>query len=100
MLLSDEEHFVIVLSAIRDYEVGTNDIGILIVEKVINQIINTVTVDFDTQQVFDEIVEVFDYYNDFIKEKNIDMKIIPDEMIDLLEFYINEVVENVGKIKE
>lgn len=95
MLLTDEEHFVIILSAIRDYESGVNDIGILIVEKVINQIMNCVDVQFDTQQLFDEIVVVFDYYNDFIQEKKIDMKKIPDEMIDLVEFYVNEVVKDV-----
>lgn len=95
MLLTDEEHFVIILSAIRDYESGVNDIGILIVEKVISQIINCVDTQFDTQQLFDEIVVVFDYYNDFIQEKKIDMKKIPDEMIDLVEHYVNEVVKDV-----
>lgn len=95
MLLTDEEHFVIILSAIRDYESGVNDIGILIVEKVISQIMNRVDTQFDTQQLFDEIVVVFDYYNDFIQEKKIDMKKIPDEMIDLVEYYVNEVVKDV-----
>lgn len=97
MLLDDEKHFIIVLSAIRDYESGTNDIGILIVEKVINEIINCVDIQFDTQDVFDEIVEVFNYYNDFVEEKGIDMRKIPDGMIDLLEHYVNEVVKDVGK---
>ena len=95
MLLTDEEHFVIILSAIRDYESGVNDIGILIVEKVISQIMNRVDTQFDTQQLFDEIVVVFDYYNDFIQEKKIDMKKIPDEMIDLVEYYVNEEVKDV-----
>ena len=97
MLLSDEEHFVIVLSAIRDYEQGTNDIGILIVEKVVAQIIDCVDKQFTTQDVFDEIIEVFNYYNDFVKEKQIDLKIIPDEMNDLVELYMNEVVRDVQK---
>jgi hypothetical protein len=95
MLLSDEEHFTIVLSAIRDYESGVNDIGILIVEKVTTQIKNCVDVSFTTQDIFDEIIEVFSYYNDFITEKGLDMKLIPDEMVDLVEFYINEVVDDV-----
>lgn len=99
VLLSDEEHFTIILSAIRDYDSGT-DIGILIVEKVIAQIIDCVTIEFSTQDVLDEIIEVFDFYNDFIKEKKIDMKLIPDEMKDLVEVYINEVINDVGKIKK
>lgn len=99
MLLSDEEHFTIILSAIRDYEKGKTDVAILIVEKVTNQIISCVKDNFTTQDVFDEIVEVFNFYNDFINEKNIDMKSIPSEMIDLVEVYINEVINDVGEIK-
>lgn len=95
MLLSDEEHFTIILSAIRDYESGVNDIGILIVEKVVAQIIACVNTQFTTQDILDEIIEIFDFYNDFITEKKIDMKTIPDEMKDLVEVYINEVIKNV-----
>ena len=39
-LLSDEEEFTIILSSIRDYKKGENDIAILIVEKVSKQLIN------------------------------------------------------------
>ena len=100
MLLSDEEHFTIVLSAIRDYEKGVTDISILIVEKVTNQIIKYVKDNFTTQDVFDEIIEVFNFYNDFVTEKKIDMKLIPDAMKDLVEIYINEVIDDVEKTKD
>ena len=99
MLLSDEEHFTIILSAIRDYESGVTDIGILIVEKVIAQIIACVDTQFTTQDVFDEIIEVFDFYNEFITTKKIDMKLIPEAMKDLVEIYMNEVINNVGEIQ-
>lgn len=97
MLLTDEERFVIILSAIRDYEKGTNDIGIIIVEKVANQIMNSIDTNFNTQQILDEIIETFNYYNDFVTEKNIDMQKISDGMIDLVEHYINEIVTNIDK---
>ena len=96
MLLSDEEHFNIILSCIRDYSNDT-DMAILIVEKLVSEIINSVDVNFTTQDVFDEIIEVFDFYNDFISTKKIDIKPIPDGMKDLVEVYINEVVNNVSK---
>ncbi len=99
MLLSDEEHFTIILSAIRDYESGVTDIGILIVEKVIAQIIACVDTQFTTQDVFDEIIEVFDFYNEFITTKKIDMKLIPEAMKDLVEVYMNEAINNVGEIQ-
>lgn len=93
MLLSDEEHFAIILSAIRDYKTGENDISILIVEKVVAQIIDCVNSQFTTQDILDEIIEVFNFYNDFITQKKIKMKLIPDEMGKLVEVYINEVIK-------
>ena len=80
MLLSDEEHFTIILSAIRDYTPGETDIAILIVEKVSNQLSGLVHQQFSTQDIYDEVVECFDFYNDFIKEKKIDLKLIDDDI--------------------
>lgn len=97
MLLSDEEHFTIILSAIRDYEEGVTDIGILLVEKIVAQIIACVDTQFTTQDILDEVEEVFNFYNDFITEKKIQMKTIPSEMVDLVEVYINEVVKECWK---
>lgn len=93
MLLSDEQRFLIVLSAIRDYKAGENDISILIVEKVTSEISSSVDKQITTQNIFDDIVETFSYYNDFIKEKDVDLKSIPDEMTELVEYYMNEVIE-------
>lgn len=96
MLLSDEEHFTIVLSAIRDCDSDT-DVSVLIVEKVVAQIINCVNTQFTAQDILDEIVEIFDFYNTFIKAKKIDIKPIPDDMKDLIEKCINEVIDDVTK---
>ena len=102
MLLSDEEHFTIILSAIRDYIPGENDIAILIVEKVSNQIITSVDKQFSTQDIYDEVVECFDTYNDFVKEKNVDLKLIEDGFYELVLQYLNIIVEeyNEKDIKE
>ena len=59
MLLSDNEHLTIILSAIRDYHPGENDIAILIVEKVSQQIIDLVDESFDTQDIYNEVEECF-----------------------------------------
>ena len=93
MWFSHVEHFAIILSAIRDYKTGENDISILIVEKVVAQIIDCVNSQFTTQDIFDEIIEVFNFYNDFITQKKIKMQLIPDEMGELVEVYINEVIK-------
>lgn len=96
MILSDEEHFTIVLSAVRDYQEGKNDIPILIVEKVTNQIKESLNKQIDTQDIYDEIVEVFDYYNDFIDKKGVDLKKIQDDFYEVTKEYLNQIVEEIG----
>ena len=98
MLLSDEEHFAIILSAIRDYTPGENDIAILIVEKVSSQLSNLVNEQFSTQDIYDEVVECFDFYNDFIKEKQIELKTINEELYELVLTYLNMVVEEYDEM--
>ena len=98
MLLTDDEHLVIILSAIRDYIPGKNDIAILIVEKVCKQIINSVTDSFTTQDIYDEVIECFTYYNDFIQEKKIDLKFIDESLYELVRIYLNSIVEEVGNV--
>ena len=93
MLLTDEEHFTIILSAIRDYQPGENDIPILIVEKVSKQIINSVDKEFSTQDIYDEVEECFNFYNEFVKEKKIDLKTIDDGFFELVKEYLNIIVK-------
>ena len=98
MSLSDEEHFTIILSAIRDYIPGETDIAILIVEKVSNQLSGLVNQQFSTQDIYDEVVECFDFYNDFIKEKKIDLKLIDDDIYELVLVYLNMIVEEYDEM--
>lgn len=97
MILTDEEEFAIILASIRDYRQGENDIAILIVEKVCTQIFHSVDEQISTQDVYDEILECFEYYNTFVKEKNIDLQLIDDGIYDLVEFYLNEIVKEIEK---
>lgn len=93
MLLTEQEHFVIILSAIRDYKRGENDIAILIVQKVSQQIIDSVTESFSTQDIYDEVAECFNFYNDFVREKNVDLKLIDDSLYELIKEYLNTIIK-------
>ena len=93
MLLTDEDHLAIIIMAIRDYIPGETDVAILIVEEVSNQIIKQVNDSFTTQDLYDEIVECFDFYNDFVTEKNIDLKTIDDSIYEFVRQQLNELVE-------
>lgn len=100
MLLSDEEHFAIILSAIRDYIPGENDIAILIVEKVSTQLRSLVDKQFSTQDIYNEVAECFDFYNDFIKEKKLDLKQIEDGLYELVMQYLNIIVEEYDEMEK
>ena len=100
MLLSDEEHFAIILDAIRDYIPGENDIAILIVEKVSTQLRNLVDKQFSTQDIYNEVAECFDFYNDFIKEKKIDLREIEEGMYELVIQYLNMIVEEYDEMEK
>ena len=100
MLLSDEEHFAIILSAIRDYTPGENDIAILIVEKVSTQLRSLVNKQFSTQDIYNEVAECFDFYNDFVKEKKLDLKQIDDGLYELVIEYLNMIVEEYDEMEK
>lgn len=96
MLLSDEERFSIVLNTIREHQNGINDIPMIIVDKVCKQVIQSVNKQIDTQEIYDEVVECFNFYNDLVKEKNLsDLPIIEDEFYDLVEVFLNDVIKEV-----
>lgn len=98
-LLSDEEKFSIVLASIRDYNEGENDIPILIVEKISKQLIDSINNQIDTQDILDEVIECYNFYNDFIEQKNINLKTIPEEWYDLVELYLNQVIKEVKNVE-
>lgn len=102
MLLNDEERFAIVLASIRDYKEGKNDIPILIVQQLTNQLnkklINSIDNQIDTQEILDETLETYDFYNEFIEEKNINLKTIESQWYDLVELYLNEIVEGIKNV--
>lgn len=93
MLLTPNEHLTIILSSIRDYQPGENDIPILIVQKISKQLIESVDNQITTQDIYDEVEECFNFYNDFIENKNVDLEKIDDGFYELVKTYLNMIVE-------
>ena len=93
-MLDNEDKFLIILEAIKDYRKGENDIAILLVEKLTQKLI-TIEVDTDTVELYKEIEDTFNLYNQFIKIRNVDMPFIPDEMYDLVVYYFNKIIEEL-----
>lgn len=100
MLLTPNEHLTIILSSIRDYQPGENDIPILIVQKISKQLIESVDNQITTQDIYDEVEECFDFYNDFIENKNVDLEKIDDGFYELVKTYLNMIVEEYNGINK
>lgn len=100
MLLTPNEHLTIILSSIRDYHPGENDIPILIVQKISKQLIESVDNQITTQDIYDEVEECFNFYNDFIESKNVDLEKIDDGFYELVKTYLNMIVEEYNGINE
>lgn len=97
-LLKDADQFSIILSSIRDYKEGENDIPILIVEKISEQLIDSLNKQISTQDILDEVTECYDFYNNFIKHNDVDLNQISEDWYDLVEVYLNEVVKEVKDV--
>lgn len=100
MLLTPNEHLTIILSSIRDYQPGENDIPILIVQKISKQLIESVDNQITTQDIYDEVEECFNFYNDFIENKNVDLEKIDDGFYELVKTYLNMIVEEYNGINK
>ena len=84
MLLTPNEHLTIILSSIRDYQPGENDIPILIVQKISKQLIESVDNQITTQDIYDEV----------------DLEKIDDGFYELVKTYLNMIVEEYNGINK
>lgn len=91
-MLNDNDRLMIVLTSIRNYSQG-KDIYTLITEEACRIILLNVDNKISTQDIYDEIVECFNFYNIFVTEKKMDLPIIPDEAYELVLAYLNNLVE-------
>lgn len=92
-LMNQTERLEIVLQSIKTYQPAHNDIAIIIVEKVTQYLIESLNKTINTQDIYDEIEACFNLYNSFIQEKDIELDLIHENMYELVEIYLNKIVE-------
>lgn len=94
-LLNNADKSNIVFATIREYKSGENDISILIFTKVCQLIIQKKAQfdHIDTQDIYDNTKECFDFYNAFIKEHNLELPLIPSEHYDLVVEMCNKAIK-------
>ena len=93
-MLNDNDYFKMVLDVLKDNSTSF-EVSKELCSKVITKIGDRVTGDtvVDTQEICDDIFACFDYYNDFVKSKNIDVALIEDRDYDNVVLGINFAVE-------
>lgn len=98
MLLSDDDRLEITLGTILEHNEDLNDVPMIIIDRVCKQIIKSVNKQIDTQEIYDEIIECFNYYNDFVIEKNIvELPIVDEGFYELCEVFLNDAIKEVFK---
>lgn len=95
MILTDQQRMVLILNTIKQYNKDENDIGILLVQNVSKMLSNIIDAPITTEDIFYEIEESFDFYNDFIKDKNVDLPLIKEEMKDVVVYYLNTIIKEM-----
>ena len=95
MILTDQQRMVLILNTIKQYNKDEDDIGILLVQNVSKMLSNIIDAPITTEDIFYEIEESFDFYNDFIKDKNADLPLIKEEMKDVVVYYLNIIIKEM-----
>lgn len=54
----------------------------------------------DTQEICDDVLECMDYYNDFVKEKNIKAPIIGDHYYNMVVIVLNALIGEILNERE
>ena len=54
----------------------------------------------DTQEIMDDVIECLNYYNDFVKEKNMELPIVGDTYFTLIELTLNALIGEILNERE
>ena len=91
-LLTDVEMANIVFLAIQQHKNNENRIVTDIVGLTVRQILKKDIQITDVQDVCDTVLECFDLYNSFIKERNISLPLINDEAYNMIVDVLNNIL--------
>lgn len=95
MILDDQQRMVLILNTIKEYKKDEDDIGILLVQNVSKKLSDIIKSPITTEDIFQEIEESFDFYNDFIRDKGVDLPLIQEEMKDVVVYYLNTIIKEM-----
>lgn len=94
MVLNDNDYFKMVLEVLKD-DNTSHELAKQLCSKVFDKIGDKIGGNdvIDTQEICDDVFNCFDYYNDFVTSKNINVALIEDCDYDNVVLGINFAIE-------
>lgn len=97
MVLTEDENFTICFEALRDPTLSKDNVARIVCDRAFKAIIVAMSKQsggmIDTQEIYDDVVGCFNYYNDFVIEKNISAPLINDDYFIWLAEAMNMALE-------
>lgn len=90
ILLDDVEMANIIFLTIQQHKVGENKIVTDLIKTSLKKIQKKDIQ--DTQDICDTVIECFDFYNDFVKEKNMNLPLIQESSYDMIVTLLNNII--------
>lgn len=96
LLLNDTEIANIVFLVIQQYKANENKIVTNIVKFALDKINQKTDEIKDMQNVCDTLMECFDLYNSFVKEKHMDLPVINENSYNMVVMLLNNVIGEIS----
>ena len=98
MVLNENDIFNIVFNTIRQNP--GEHIATTLMRNACQGILDKNEGTIDTQEICDDVLNCFDYYNDFIKEKNLNLPIIGETYYNMVVVVLNAIIGEIINDRE
>ena len=90
ILLDDVEMANIIFLTIQQHKAGENKIVTDLIKTSLKKVQEKDIQ--DTQDICDTVIECFDFYNDFVNEKNMNLPLIQESSYDMIVALLNNII--------
>lgn len=100
-VLSDDEMWNLLFEVISNHQAG-EPVASKIVKSSCNYLTNNCKDGLSTEDICDSVLGCFDYYNSYVKERNVDMQLITKNEYDMTVLMLNAAINLIleGKYEE
>lgn len=93
MVLTENDMFNIVFTTIQ--QKPGEETALILMRNTCQAITDKVQGGIDTQEICDDVLNCFDYYNDFVNEKNMNLPIIGETYYNMVVIVLNALIGEI-----